>query len=291
MHLDFSQCTYPKDSKHFQSWLEFVTYCQQHRRRFPSDNPDDGCLAKRPMSITKEPEKEWDDNLGLDGALELAQTGWHKGMLQADKISAPLVEKIVGQMERPEIFYDVEGDNLDVARFVENDPECFMRLDSEIIECPSANPRLIRLLHYASESGAVDARDIMRKGAHTMALIQALEFAGHRVELTVMVYSTASIHGRNTKPAAACAVTVKPFDEPINPGLAIFALAHPALLRRLGFVFAENMSKDAQENVGSAYGVPCNLKTNADIEINSRIGVIDMNWIQEQLKKQGITLR
>lgn len=277
MNLDFSKEDHPDACRRFYSWGEFVQYVSEHR--IPKN---DGILAKRRQSLNWQTSDRWDMNVGLTGALEMASTGWHDGMVEAESISKPIVDTLVSQIERLDVTYDYEGIDIDVGRFVADDPEPWIRLNTEIVSSPSVAPRLITIVHNCTESSAVDADAIVRKGAHVMALIQALEFAGHRVELTVIPFATVG---------GTCAVTVKQFDEPLDPALTIFALAHPAVLRRLGFIFAENQSVEAQRTAGYGYGTPTNPTCDADIKVNSQIGRIDMNWIRQQLEKQGITLR
>lgn len=277
MNFNFSGRQYPNDCKHFNSWGEFLDWCQEHRQ--PSNR---GVCAKNQFSLNYPASTRWDDNLGLDGAFQMARIGWAEGMKQAEEISKPLVETIVGQLERSDITYDVEGIAVDVGRFLAEEPECWIRFENEIVSSPCASPRLITIVHNLSESSRVDADSIMRKGAHVMALIQALEYAGHRVELTVLPFASQE---------GTCSVTVKQFDQPLDSALAIYALAHPSVLRRLGFIYAENMSYGAQRVIGSSYGRPTNPESDADIKVHSRVGVIDMAWIVNELAKQGVTLK
>lgn len=277
MNFDFSGRQYPGDCKHFNSWGEFVDWCEQHRE--PSNA---GVCAKKQYSLNYPSSHRWDDNLGQDGAFEMARTGWADGMKRAEEISRPLVETIVAQLERSDIAYDVEGIAVDVGRFLAEEPECWIRFENEIVSSPCASPRLITIVHNLSQSANVDADSIMRRGAHVMALIQALEYAGHRVELTVLPVSTQE---------GCCSVTVKQFDQPLDNALAIYALAHPSVLRRLGFIFIENMSHGAQKTIGSGYGRPVNPDSDADVKVHSQVGVIDLGWIVRELAKQGVTLK
>lgn len=277
MNFDFSQREYPGDCKHFNSWGEFLDWCEEHK--VPSNT---GTCAKVRASLTRPSSARWDDNVGLEAAFQMARTGWAEGMKQAEEISRPLVETIVGQLERSDIVYDVEGIAVDIGRFLAEEPEVWIRFENEIVSSPCASPRLITIVHNCSESSRVDADSIMSKGAHVMALIQALEYAGHRVELTVLAFASQE---------GTCSVTVKQFDQPLDNALTIYALAHPSMLRRLGFIYAENMSNGAQKVVGSSYGRPTNPESDADIKVHSRVGVIDMGWIVQELAKQGVTLK
>ena len=277
MNFDFSSRAYPKDCQHFNSWGEFIEWCESHQ-----EPANQGVCAKVRASLTHESSNRWDDNLGLNGALEMAHAGWAEGMAQAEQISKPLVETIVGQLERSDVVYDNEGIAVDIGRFLAEDPECWLRFENEIISSPTASPKLITILHNCTESWKVESDAIIRKGAHVMALIQALEYAGHRVELTVVPFSVNE---------GCCSVTVKQFDQPLDAALTIFALAHPSVPRRLGFIHAENMSRGAQKAIGACYGRVANPESDADIKVHSRVGAIDLDWIIRELEKQGVTLK
>ena len=207
MNFDFSNREYPKDCRHFNSWGEFVDWCESHQE--PSNS---GVCAKVHASLTQPSSNRWDGNLRLDGAFKMARDGWPEGMAEAEKISAPLVETIVGQLERSDVVYDNEGIAVDIGRFLAEDPECWIRFETEIVSSPCASPRLITILHNCTESSRVDAHDIISKGA--AEAVHSDPKTGYAVSLWIK--------------DANSVVLVKPVDAaggygvimPVNPGKA-----------------------------------------------------------------------
>jgi hypothetical protein len=287
MEIDFKQCELPDDCKHFRSWSEFVEWIEENQ------NPaNDGvCCQDMHSGSGSRMDGGYKWTLGLDfkDSIKMAHAGWAKGMEKAESIASPIVDKITGQIERSNVVYDVEGEAIDIGAYLSNDPECFMRMENETVTSPCNSPKLVSIVCNVSPSAAVNAESIVNKGAHVMALVRTLEFAGHRVEVSIVPWAfSANYQGR---PVAGTVVTIKQFDEPLDPALTIFALAHPAVSRRFGFLTLENMSREAQKKAGVGFGYPCNLKTSADIVIDSQVGLIDMTWIIRELEKQGITLQ
>lgn len=284
MEFNFSQCNFPQDCKHYASWGDFVTWVKANK-----DATNDGICNRVKYSHTTSESESWDLNTNLTAAIQLAETGWIDGMKEADKVALPMIEKLSGRIQKQDIQYDYEGHDIDVGRFVIQDPECWIRMEDtdELMETYN-KPKFITLTHNVTASAMVNAEEAIRKGAHVMALIQCLEFAGYRAEVHVYLQCTAGMRRGGVNSATVC--TVKTFDMPLDPALLIYQLAHPAVLRRLGFVCIENLSTKAQSDLGSGYGMPGNLQTDANINIPSNVGSIDFEWIIKQLQNQGIKL-
>lgn len=196
----------------FEFWSEFVDYAASQ----PSTVPH----ASRSSRVGN---YKFTETLSFESAVKLALDGWDEGREQVKKLSGPIVEKVCNLIERQDLVYDVEGMGIDIARFVDGEPECWQRYETTVVEGESS--KLIHIVFNLTVSSGIDQRVITAKGAAIAALVETLEYAGNRVKVTIA-------HALNHY---ECYVTVKSFDQPIDLGRLVFALAHPSSLRRIFF--------------------------------------------------------
>src|SRR6185295_6436941 len=115
--------------------------------------------------------------------LQLAKDGWPEGLEKSKSISSVMFNDVSQMIERTDVNHDIEGHAIDVSRFVDGEPECWLKFENVIQEAESGN-KLIRITFNCTVSAGVNTDTIIRKGATISALIELLEYAGHRVELT-----------------------------------------------------------------------------------------------------------
>src|SRR6266704_1728891 len=58
-----------------------------------------------------------------DEAMTMAKYGWLEGAQRAREISRMMFDRLGSLMERIDIEYDTEGQAIDIARYVEGEPE------------------------------------------------------------------------------------------------------------------------------------------------------------------------
>jgi hypothetical protein len=266
--------------------------------------PTDGLPEKRRASKRtpegdkgdRESGKSWAGTDTFEEAITLAQDGWHEGAKKSRAISSALFGAVSGRIERDTIVYDVEGSDIDVAAYLKGIPECFMRTETHIVD--GDGRKLVRILFNIGANSHISADDMMKKGAMASALIELLEFAGHRVELTIVETT------RNFKQRIhSTFVRVKEFDQVLDAGRIAFACIHPAMLRRVWFAFAETQPKDIREDfgfdLGGSYGKSIE-QPNID-GFDLYIGGGDdvpwaggdatiRRWLFENLEKQGVAI-
>jgi hypothetical protein len=268
----------------YNSWGEFV------------DRASGKSTGRGHSSRYNAPSNYWDLNAGFEGALELARQGWPEGHSHVKKVSVELFDRISSSIERPYPVYDVEGSEIDVALYLDGEPECWQRMQERITEGPGR--RIIKVVYTVTSSCGVDGRVTLAKGAAMVALVELLEFAGHGVQIDVMDCS------RGWQMHSELRVRVKESDQPVDVSRVAFALAHPAVQRRLFFSVAEQQPDDVQVaiGVGSNYGHPAdviNPEDRGDIYIGrSMFGEEQWlqpdyarAWVVAELMKQGISMR
>lgn len=166
-----------------------------------------------------------------DEAVQLAQTGWRGEALDearrfAQRVAAQVVTERLATTFEP--FRDVTGSQIDIATFLAGEPECM--IEAAPIRHASRG-RAVRIAVPVGYLADVDASLVLQRGAAVMALIEALAIAQHPLE----VWATSRRTSKSGKASTACAVLVQPANAPMDAGRVMFALAHPAMLRRLIF--------------------------------------------------------
>ncbi len=270
----------------FKSWREYV------------DTAENGKTDMRAGRASQNPDKEWTGVATPQEAYKLAREGWNEGTKAIKDMATPLFNHVSKMIERVEVSHDTEGHAIDVARFVDGEPEAWLKFENVIQESESGH-KLVRIAFNMSASSMVDTDVIRRKGAAVAALVELLEYAGHRVEL---VLCHAVGQRRDGDAYAETYIRLKDFDQNLDNGVLAFALAHPATLRCLEFSISEQMPGDVRSLIGvpGNYGVPADIQTanQGDIYIGKSHGHDSQwstadgaeKWVIDQLKKQGISL-
>jgi hypothetical protein len=269
----------------FESWTEFVAHAESK----PSDPT---YSSSRQASATD----AWDLRTGFDKSVKLAREGgWRKGIDTVKELSDAYVGATSELMERPEYLYDIEGESLDVARFLVGEPEVWLRQDDPRTT-QAAGSRVIRIVVNCAYAGFTDGNAVLKRGAAIVALAQLLELSGHSVAVDAVLASGYAF-------VLETRVPIK------SPGAAFdldritFAMAHPSFLRRLWFSSSEHMSRQDQigmQVAGGSYGRPREIHPDSDhgemyIEGMSNGGASMLHdtdeWVRESLWSMGVSLK
>jgi len=231
---------------------------------------------------------QWTGGLTWEQAKRMAQMGWADGMKEIEKYRAYILPVIAEKVLRPLPTQSMVGYFVDVGRFLANEPECFV---SRAYEEKNYSGRVYKMVCSISFSSAISSETIIQRGAMVCALIDAIEYAGNRVE--VIANQSTCKGGYKEQGWFEVSVTVKKSTQPLEMTDLAFCLAHPAMLRRMMFSVAElnGWSDFTQGN----YGVPAEATDKGDIyikEIYSK-NIPDnqaIEWVLSELEKLGIRL-
>lgn len=285
-----------RDCQRFDTWSEWIDHVSK-QPVIDRTTGIDGASFKTDSAH----DYRWSGTSSYEEALTLGKEGWQGGVDKASKIAKPLFNKVSVRIERKVPVYDVEGIQLDMGAYLRNEPEPFVRYQEEITE--GTGVRLIRIA-YANVASAGISRNVLEaKGATMAALVELLEFAGHRVELIDIPFSLAASRDYTRKCGWYVSVKIKEFHQPLDMSRIMFALGHPSNMRRLGFRALELASYECRQWAGLGYGMP------ADPPVDEEFGKVDIfvgsamlgepqwtdeatteRWIIEQLEAQGIKL-
>ena len=138
------------------------------------------------------------------------------------------------------------------------------------------------------------------KGATVSSLIELLELAGNRVELTLLPHPSTQ-GGVNRGFLAWQKVIVKQAEQPLDLGRVTYALAHPSAVRRLAFAWMDTVKDEVFSHLGSGHGYPTDIRDTKEYDIYipaSELWNVQWQsvesataWILQSLKEQGVSLK
>jgi hypothetical protein len=215
----------------FDSWYEFVDSVR-----------DDSLYAwKRHRTSHSQGDAAWAGTHNFASAVDLAiGRGWPEGrrmMTDFLALVAPTPEPFAS------VVYDVGGAVPAVPIFCAGDPACMMDwTNSEI----ATNP-IVRLDYCNGGLQKVSASSLMLRGAAVLSLADSLELRGYSTEIRLVA--------RTTGPDAVLLteIVVKRAGENFDLDRLAFALAHPAVHRRLRFALIEQIA-ELESKFGASYG-------------------------------------
>lgn len=211
----------------FEDFEEFLCVCTDDSSDLPEQD--------RSSRDTDEYESQWSGTATFEDAVQLAVQGCSELEEQVLRIAENIVARTgLGSRDyRLDAVYDVAGDEVDVGRFLEGEPECMVTYPP--FETRREGGKIITINAQAAMAAMVSKKQIANRGAAMLALVWAAEQAGYRVELN----SIYGIGGNNDDSTCAIVVRLKNTDQPVDLSRLAFMLMHPSSLRRLGFSFME----------------------------------------------------
>lgn len=202
----------------FDSWGDFLAYAQQ-----PPSKAWEGSYDAAALRAVG--NREWRGTDSFADAVSLAENGWVDGERQVKDLTERMTAKLLQGIVREDWRYDVEGSTFDVARYVEGEPEHWIAPD----ETYERGIKTVRVIVNMSVSGGVEGKRLIQRGIAAAALVEALTYAGVKVELWTTLSTTRNAY------RGEWWIQLKAADQPTETARLAFALAHPAMVRRLGF--------------------------------------------------------
>lgn len=258
------------------SWAAFVGAAQDigERRpdargwRQPPQNRDDGWYGTH----------TWEE------ALTLAAEGWDEPRPEIERIIEDIkdeVRPLLADTFRSD--FDVAGAGVDIARFLEGEPECMVQLTPVKIAQPG---RVISVLMNTGARAGVTPATIRLRGAAVCALLELLELLQHSTEL--WVETTAKREGEGT---ATILVKVKAAEDKLDIGKLCFALCNPAMHRRLCFARREALGFAQGLTQGGSIGLTQQEAVQANVVLDlvlRREVQAPAAWVRERLVEFGL---
>ncbi len=221
----------------YETWSDLLDYVETSERSSSASNESD------------DNDYKFSKTHNLADAIKLMRKGWTEGVTKATAISERIESQLYNLIERPRITYDVTGELLDVARYCMDEPEHWGVWQSDLVE--GAGHKHVKVVINISASCMVSTETIIARGAVAAALVNLLELAGHRAEVTAVCATEGDGHKVYTY------TTVKRFDETLDLDRLTAAVAHPSNVRRIQFKHREALPGPlARATATSGYGRP-----------------------------------
>lgn len=217
----------------------------------------DKYLAERSFSQ----RKGWFDVKSKGELEKLGAEGWEVEAAEAMDIAQKAVDEVEREYDMPAFhpIWDVAGCEVDVARYLANEPENM--IDYEIVPTTRAG-RVIVLCASISYSSAITNETIKKRGHGMAALAFALNKLGFATEIWADLSATEKINNKERR--MNMRVLVKGPNDAIDPATIMFAFSHPAMLRAFGLSAMYEMPEDWRKALGvvphGGHGTPTSPK-------------------------------
>lgn len=220
-------------------------------------------------------------------AVKLAFAGWKDGIGDVNAIRGAIKPK--GLNPRSYVRRSVVGPGtFNMGAIVQGRPDAYVQLRKSN-EIKHGNGKIIRIVENISVSAGVSTDVIQTRGAAILALCDALESQGRRVEIVLGM--GLSLRGENRE----VFVTTKKAGETINLPKLAFAMAHPSMMRRLMFAIVEGdwgIYYLTQGHPSAVNHDDATIYLGHMMHGDSNFSSINAarKWVRDELHKQGIRL-
>ncbi len=249
---------------------------------------DSAAQKKHSRRITK---PDWYGCASWEEAKDLALIGWKDGLQEIEKYRAEIIPRVTEKVYRPQQKFDVAGYNVDIGSYLASQPEYFIARDYDQRNYPG---KIYTIVSSISFSQHIMPSTIMQRGAIVCALVDAIEYAGHRTEVICNWVTSNKRRNKRRNHGAWLEVdiTIKKVDQPLDLSELSFCLGHPAMLRRIVFSLAEKLG---WSDFAFSYGSPAEALNKGDIYIKEIFGEEVSNetaisWVLAELKKLGVDI-
>lgn len=187
----------------------------------------------------------------------------------------PDVDRLVSSIESQvtmalgDVFvtkYNYTGDGVDMGRYLQGDPECM--LDYEEVAAERMG-RVVRILVNGTFSCGVQKKVIAERGAMIVALCDVMSKIGVGLEVWYESSTVASSKKHSSL------IKLHDSRERLDINNLMFAIAHPAMLRRIGFSTMEQSLWGPAAEItrrGGGYGqagyINCKQHVEADVIVD-----------------------
>jgi len=192
----------------------------------------------------------------LSEAVQLAREGWPEGVERLN--NAPEINVDVDCTTQLQPFFDLSGEEVDVARYLTGEPENMIAY--QMIEQP--RDHIIELIVQGNQPAKTTKEQIIGRGAVILAATQAMQSRGFSIGIT---YATASRGPQWYDEPLFRSEYYLPLQEigqVTDVDALAFALLHPSMTRRLMFGAYEQLE-------------PAEVKERRDIRLSGTYGYVD----------------
>jgi hypothetical protein len=181
----------------------------------------------------------WDDNVGWDATMEFTKHGDPKLVSKVSDTVDKLVENFqITQVARKQYISSIAGSRVSVPEYLAGSPFCMKRRVPREMAVRSIN-----IYVSTTCAAAIDAKNMLKRGATILALLEYLQVT----QVAVGLYLLAETYGRTDGDFIQ---VIQVESDPLDLSTAGFAIAHPSFARHLTYGMAERM-----DGFNGAWGV------------------------------------
>lgn len=189
----------------------------------------------------------------LEEAETMLRVGWPK---MAEKLAKAVKPSVAtSTVKRPKPTYGLVGGQASVPRYIQGIPTNMVDRKME-----AQKQKIIVINKDIAYNAGVRAFEIEEEGIKALQIIRALEGKGFRVKLNLC---WASESGQE---CLAFKVCVKKPEERLSLAKIAFPIAHPSMLRRIGFAWMERNPYQTESGFCWGYGRPANSRLALNME-------------------------
>lgn len=219
----------------FDSIHEFTDYLDKA--------PTSAIFKRAGANSSQTGSESFTNSKSYQDAEEIFQNGWTTFAQKLSKRIPITTKTAPATKSRP--TYSVVGGQASVPRYIQGIPTNMIDR-RQVIQ----KQKIIVINKDICYSAGVSAREIEEEGVKALQIIQGLEGKGYRVRLN-MCWAT-----KNGRETMALRVTVKKPEERLSLNKIAFPIAHPSMLRRIGFKWLETNPYLTNPDFTFGYGRP-----------------------------------
>jgi len=215
--------------------------------------------------------KSWTGTDSLKDAVALGLKGYDEVRPEVDAQLDELQSHIAEHLDVAfQARHSVVGGSVDIARFIQGEPECMV---DYVAEPQSRMGRVVKVIVNMVFSAHVNTADIIKRGVVTVALIDTL----HKLGVGVEVWSESPTASQHVDKGDVGSQLVKLHDssEMLDINNLMFGVCHPSMLRRIGFSVTEQSKwKHANKLSQGGYGFPNQLECVERVGADVTVGLV-----------------
>lgn len=211
----------------------------------------------------------------MQEAIDLARRGWPEGVARIKRLRNELnIRRLMPQAMAPLPWYDVDGDEPHIERYLSNMPENMMTHGQHQVRQAG---KIVRIVINRAALSGVSTDKTFNRGLGLWLAIEALSILGYATEVTICFCSLASYNSR------AVDYVQMPFLHPgdsFNLDSLAFWLMHASVFRRFVFAVRETEKPDLREELGAyanvgGYGESTDIQfLEQDVYVEWREGLV-----------------
>lgn len=271
------------DIRREYSWTEWIDVVKEQRPNLPE------YLGKPSSWVSGDDKEQWLGDGSVDDSIRFAEgEGYRAAILDSEKLVAHIETDLGMAMVNDFVTtYDVAGSEVDMGRFMAGEPEC---MRESVPMKVMRTGRVIKIAVPVCYPSTINAETVKARGAAVMALVNAFAMMQHPVEIYAGIALEGNRNRNGGKDRLSYSIKVQDADQPLNMGRVMYALAHPTMLRHLGFC-AEHQEKGeavSSFSIGGLYGHPSYAMQIEDLNINVENAIIlpplmsNYGWSEEE---------